>query len=197
MGIELTASKVRLKKILRLSIIISVVFLGLFLILNIWENKIQEKNYNQKVAQIISLVKDKYPNISENEIMEIINNKKINQEIFDKYNIDLNNDSLILENDWQTKIFLIINLSYLIIFGIVLGFIFLKYQKKQDKKLKEITNYIKEINKGNYSLNIDDISEDELSILKSELYKITIMLKESAENSLKDKKNLKQALEDI
>ena len=41
------------------------------------------------------------------------------------------------------------------------------------------------------------MSEDELSILKNEIYKTTIMLKESAENSNKDKMNLKKSLEDI
>ena len=41
------------------------------------------------------------------------------------------------------------------------------------------------------------MSEDELSILKNEIYKTTIMLKESAENSNKDKINLKKSLEDI
>ena len=46
-------------------------------------------------------------------------------------------------------------------------------------------------------LQIDSISEDELSILKNEIYKTTIMLKEAAENSSKDKLNLKKSLEDI
>lgn len=41
------------------------------------------------------------------------------------------------------------------------------------------------------------MSEDELSILKNEIYKTTIMLKEQAENSTKDKINLKNSLSDI
>ena len=65
--------------------------------------------------------------------------------------------------------------------------VFLKYNNSKDKKLKEITQYIEEINRKNYKLNIDDNTEDELSILKNEVYKTTIMLKEQAENSLNDK----------
>lgn len=191
------ANKVRLKKYLRLGMLVSLLFLGLFLILNKVENKIQKLNYNQKVAQIISLVEAKYPMVSENEIMEMVNSKEINQEIFEKYNINLTRDSLILKNDAQTNIFVVINLSFLGVFGIILGLIFLRYQREQDKELKEITNYIEAINKRNYGLKMEEISEDELSILKNELYKITVMLKESADNSLKDKQNLKQALEDI
>ena len=75
--------------------------------------------------------------------------------------------------------------------------VFLKYNNSKDKKLKEITQYIEEINRKNYKLNIDDNTEDELSILKNEVYKTTIMLKEQAENSLNDKVNLKNSLSDI
>lgn len=48
-----------------------------------------------------------------------------------------------------------------------------------------MTDLIKEINNKNYVLDMKDNVEDDTSILKSELYKTTIMLKESAENSLK------------
>ena len=41
------------------------------------------------------------------------------------------------------------------------------------------------------------MSEDELSILKNELYKVTIKLKEDAENSKQAKKDLKDTLADI
>ena len=40
-----------------------------------------------------------------------------------------------------------------------------------DLKINEITKYIEEINRGNYKLNIEENTEDELSILKNELYK--------------------------
>ena len=68
---------------------------------------------------------------------------------------------------------------------------------KKEKNIDEIIEYIKQINKKNYELKIDSVSEDELSILKNEIYKTTIMLKETAENSKKDKINLKKSLEDI
>ena len=79
----------------------------------------------------------------------------------------------------------------------VLFFLFLLYHHKKNKELKEITNYIEQINRKNYKLDIDKISEDELSILKQEIYKTTIMLKEQSENSKKDKINLKNSLSDI
>ena len=75
--------------------------------------------------------------------------------------------------------------------------IFLYFNKKKDKEINKITKCIEEINRRNYKLEIDDISEDELSILKNEIYKTTIMLKEAAENSNKEKLELKDSLLDI
>ena len=48
-----------------------------------------------------------------------------------------------------------------------------------------------------HSLDINENSEDELSNLKNELYKITIMLKEKSEISRQDKENIKMSVEDI
>ena len=92
---------------------------------------------------------------------------------------------------------MVLNITILILSFIFLILIFLKYNKSKDKEIGEITKYIEEINKKNYTLHIDEISEDELSILKNEIYKTTVMLKENADNSIKDKKDLKNSLEDI
>ena len=42
-----------------------------------------------------------------------------------------------------------------------------------------------------------DINEEDLSLLKNEIYKTTIMLNEISEISKKDKKELEESLEDI
>ena len=73
------------------------------------------------------------------------------------------------------------------LFSISMLAIFLKYNYSKDKKLQEITKYIEEINNKNYKLNINDNTEDELSILKNEIYKTIVMLKKMAKNSKKDK----------
>ena len=76
-------------------------------------------------------------------------------------------------------------------------YFFIRYNLKNDKEIDKIIKCIEDINHKNYELKLDDISENKLSILKQEIYKTTIMLKENAENSLKDKINLKKSLQDI
>ena len=191
-------NKIELKKMCITSCIVIIIFLIIFSILIYKQYKTYTYNYNQKIAGIIDDVLEKYPDIEKREIVEILNSSdKTNNEILREYGIELDKDSVILENNTDFQKFIIIDINTLIVFILMLSIIFFKYNHSESKKINEITKYIEEINRGNYKLNIEENTEDELSILKNELYKITIMLKEVAENSQKDKTTLKDSLSDI
>ncbi|MEE0683490.1 MAG: HAMP domain-containing sensor histidine kinase [Bacilli bacterium] len=191
-------NKVHLKKFLLTSIIPIIVFLILGNIFFFYQYHSYTQNYNNKIASLVSLLEKEYPDIDRNELISILNsNDKVSEDIFSKYGIDIQNESIIIENDRLFSGFIIV---YNILFiGLALSIIllYLKHEKDQNKEIKKIVKCIEEINKKNYSINIDENSEDELSILKNELYKITIMLKEDAESSKKDKLKLKDSLSDI
>ena len=85
----------------------------------------------------------------------------------------------------------------IILFSIILLFFLLNNSLYIFLNNKYKINYNKKINNKNYEINIEENEEGNLSILKNELYKTTIMLKEQAENSYNDKINLKSSLEDI
>lgn len=191
-------NKIELKKMCITSCIVIIIFLITFSILIYKQYKTYTYNFNQKIAGIMDNVLEKYPDIEKREIVEILNSSyKTNNEILREYGIELDKDSVILENNTDFQKFIIIDISTLIVFILILSIIFFKYNHSESKKINEITKYIEEINRGNYKLNIEENTEDELSILKNELYKITIMLKEVAENSQKDKTTLKDSLSDI
>lgn len=191
-------NKIELKKMCITSCIVIIIFLITFSILIYKQYKTYTYNFNQKIAGIIDNVLEKYPDIEKREIVEILNSSdKTNNEILREYGIELDKDSVILENNTDFQKFIIIDVSTLIVFILILSIIVFKYNHSESKKINEITKYIEEINGGNYKLNIEENTEDELSISKNELYKITIMLKEVAENSQKDKTTLKDSLSDI
>ncbi|MCI8497604.1 MAG: HAMP domain-containing histidine kinase [Clostridiales bacterium] len=75
---------------------------------------------------------------------------------------------------------------------IVLGCMLWKY-----RQLKKMTTYLSRITAGRYSLDIRDNREGELSILKNEIYKVTVTLREQAELLKKDKLYLADSLSDI
>jgi len=75
--------------------------------------------------------------------------------------------------------------------------IFLIYTWRRYVQIAKLSSYLKRINSGDYALDVRDNVEGELSILKSEIYKVTVMLREQNEMLLSDKASLQNALSDI
>lgn len=176
-----------------LSLIILLIFnVSLIFILNRYEYKMYTKNYNDKINSIISNIKNKYPNIEESDIIEIINNEEDSEDILSNYGIDS-----ITKNDKVNNKVRIISLIIIITFDSLIILIFYLYDKNKSKKIKEITKMISKINNRQFDIDINDFNEGELSILKNEISKTTTMLRQVADNSVKDKLNLKDSLGDI
>lgn len=191
-------NKVKLKKVLIYCICIIIFINIIFGIFYYYQYKTYTTNFNNKISLIIENINENYPDIDKNDLLQILNNEiKTSKNILNSYGINLYNDSAILINDNYFKIFLILNICIIFILSFLLLFIFIIYNLLKDKKINQITQYIEQINKKNYKLDIDDNSEDELSILKNEIYKTTVMLKEISQNSIQDKVNLKNSLSDI
>ena len=89
------------------------------------------------------------------------------------------------------------NIILVAIFGVVSLAVYTTYVLIQEKKIREINDYLKQLNKGIYTLKIEDNGEGEFSKLRNELYKTTVLLKEAAENSEKEKEQLTDSLADI
>ena len=158
---------------------------------------------NKKIAEIIGTIIKEEPEIDTRTIIETLNSKQDTEEYqkgqaeLAKYGIDINETNSIILVQNQMRQNLISNIILIIVFSILWIIIIFEYLKRRDKKINQITQYINEIKNRKYELDINENSEDELSNLKNELYKITVMLKEESEISKKDKENLKMSVEDI
>ena len=158
---------------------------------------------NKKIADIIGTIIQQNPGIDTRTIIETLNSNQDTEEYqkgqaeLTKYGIDINETNSIITVQNQMKQNLILNIILIIIFSILWMAIIFVYLRKRDKKINQITQYINEIKNRKYDLDINENSEDELSNLKNELYKITVMLKEESEISKKDKENIKMSVEDI
>ena len=187
-----------LKKII-IYVLTIIVFCNIvFFLILLHQKNVYKKTVNNAIGGIIDEIVAKYPNVSEEELVRLLNNKN-NKEVSDVlkkfgYMCDdfyLANFEKQINNTIQENL---IVMSVFIIFFIIIVLI---YYKKQCKKIDEINNYFIQLNNKNYELKIADNGEDELSKLKNQLYKTTIFLKEQAENSELERKNLSNALEDI
>ena len=158
---------------------------------------------NIAISNIIGKLKENYPELDTREIIELLNLDNDSKELkkgieeLKKYGIYEDSINSIISVENQMKRNLKSNVIIIILFSILWIIAILLYLNKRNRKLKEIRLYIDEIRNKNYQLDIRENSEDELSNLKNELYKITVMLKEESENSQKDKENLKVSVQDI
>ena len=55
------------------------------------------------------------------------------------------------------------------------------------REIEKLSGYLRQISSGDYSLDVRDNHEGELSILKSDIYKVTLMLSEQSSLLQQDK----------
>lgn len=84
-----------------------------------------------------------------------------------------------------------------LILGITLIFLNIAFTIYRYKKIKELTEYLVKIQNGNRNLDLSDNIEGELSILKNEIYKLSLTLHSQADLLKRDKTYLADSLSDI
>lgn len=186
-------------KFLIVFLVLTILFSGTFAVVSSFELNMIKQNSDNAILQIIAEVKQEYPNVSDDEIAQIINNKADTskaKKLLEKYGIN-QNDWIVLQNQGLSSMIIIINGVICFVACLSLCAVFIAYCKNRRKQTEQITNYIICLNKKQYDLSMDENSEDDLSLLKNEIYKTTVMLKEQSENSNKDKEMLKDSLSDI
>lgn len=184
------------KKTIILIIVIILIYVFSFNMVYLYQENIYKEKYNMFVNNIISVIKEKYPNISNKNIMDILNNKT-NLNYLNEYGIDVDDEFALISMHKENKKIFIINNVILGSFILALSIILIINKNYENNKLEEIIHLIEEINKKNYNLNIKGTDETMISKLKNEMYKTVVMLKNDADNSLKDKLIIKTYLEDI
>ena len=163
------------------------------------QKKIAEENY-KTIALLLGELKEQYPEFDEEVWIASLNNtEKAEREgtvILQQYGIlpgefaDVKQDRLYQQFMTTSCVLLIVAIAFV-------AFMFLHYLNKRQKSLERLTKYVKRVAHGEYALELVENTEDELSSLKNELYTVTVMLKEHADISKKQKKALADSVSDI
>ena len=173
-------------------ILVELLFLILTVILSFVVMNIINNNYNQKLidnnSYIIGNLLSKHPELEDDIIASIIlkDNYELGNQIITKYRLDN------IEIDYNYLILILALIIYLLL--LIINFVFIYHIYK---KIKKIDLYMNNILNGDYSLDIKEYCEGDISNLKNDVYKMTVKLKEQSELLLKDKKYLEETLEDI
>lgn len=190
------SNNVYLRKYLLKSLCVIMFFIILLCLVNKVEYNKYKYNTNQKINGIVAKIQEKHPEIEKEEIIEILNSNNKNN-LFNEYGYDINKDSYINQNNEVYIKFNILKIFILLLSFMILIYLFVRYYFKRDNEIEKIIKCLEKINQKNYEIDINDVSEDKLSILKHEIYKTTVMLKENTEKANQDKINLKNSLQDI
>ena len=185
-------------KILIFGLCYIIIAIFVFLMLSQIQYEKYTNQMNIVIAEIVDKIVEKYPEVEEEEIIKILNGTEQSQKkyILEKYGYTQNTVA-IEEISKERRSFIKIDIAIIIAGGIAVTIVILSYNKKREEKISDINSYIGKVNSGNYELKIEENGEDELTKLRNELYKTTVLLRETAENSEKEKTNLSNSLTDI
>lgn len=187
----------KIKKLIFVIALIIVFAITITVCINSYYNNKYKQTINSYISSILNVVVKEYPNINEEDLIEILNGKKYEEEksLLKKYGIYDEPAIAVLKQ--KDKNVIKYNLIILITTSVALIVIFYLYLKYRQNEIDKITKYVEKVSNKKYILDIDENTEDELSSLKNELYKITVMLKEEADNSAKQKEALTTSISDI
>ena len=169
-----------------------------FVNLKIIKSKVVENN-----QAIVGNILSKKPEM-EDEIIDIITqgnskeNMDLGKEILAKYNykdnISFENEVIINKSLKEILIINIIVISILLIFSLLLSLI---YFRKIYKDIKDMTDYVYNSSEGHFYNMKNRNQEGQIGLLKTELIKMTNILKEKVELLNKEKIFLNEAISDI
>ncbi|MCM1325729.1 MAG: HAMP domain-containing histidine kinase [Bacteroidales bacterium] len=151
------------------------------------------------MAALLGSVKDKYPQTPEEEWVELLNNGAKQEEgklLLEKYGIFQNDFASITQKKLQSRLLIGFNVLFIGL-GTAIILIFVNYYRNRVRNMEKLASYIRRVEQGEYVLPMLENSEDELTSLKNELYKVTVMLKEAALASQNQKKALADSVSDI
>ncbi len=162
-----------------------------------WVRKDIEAQTNKRYASMIGYISEEYK-IGENEVIAILEEPNPSygekgQEILEKYGLLQKN----MQYDEIQKKIMLLFVIIILLFSLTVFVIFYLYVMNLNGSISNISKYIHRLLNKDYSLDIIDNDEGNLSILKNEIYKITVMLKEQNEELMQDKMNLANNLADI
>lgn len=182
-------------------IILALFMAGLLLgnLIALYSFQRMEEEYYIMLAALLGNAKEQYPEIPEEEWVQLLNSGekyKDGKRLLEKYGIFQNTHTALVQKKLQSRLLFCINLLFAVV-GIGTLTVFLHYYRNRVRNMEQLAAYIRRVEQGEYLLPVLENSEDELTALKNELYKVTVMLKEAAVISQHQKKALADSVSDI
>jgi len=152
-------------------------------------------------AGIVGTVVQRYPQAEAQVVQDLrspgANSVSLGTQVLEKYGLG---DARAADTGVATGLLARLLPAGLALVGLVCtGFVLLlvRYQRAVSAQLAGLSAYLRQIDAGDYSLDVRDNGEGSFSLLKNDVYKVTVRLREQAELLQKDKTALSNLIADI
>lgn len=186
------------RRYLIFSMVIILIFMSCMVGFNIYQDAEYKEALNKYACAVVEMVKEKYPEVSEEDIVKLVNAENVedSDDVLADYGIS--GDVYVFKSMEHTRrVTAIGNIVILTMLGVLSLVVFGVYTSKRKRKIDELDRYIQDVSNKMYEIGIDKESEDELNRLKDSLYKITVMLKEDSESKRKQNEAILELVSDI
>lgn len=190
-----------LKKLLLLflSVFLAAVLLA-NLCLSIYVIRAREQ-HNGLLASLFGNVLKAYPEVTEEELIRILNGEDesaLGSAVLARYGLLNDYGSASFAVQERQIHFLLVCANFLLLLMLLIwGILLFLYLRKRQQRIYGLTAYMENLNRDNYSLDMEDNEDDELSGLRNEVYKTTVLLREQAGRSTAQKRALADSVANI
>lgn len=193
-------------EIKKLILIMGMIFLcGLFvlqMILGSYSEYIRKQNH-RVLAAFFGATAAYYPEVSEEELIQVLNlqseeNIARGEMVLARYGVfqEYGSESFAMQRKGIHFLYIGIYL-FIAAWGLVTSVVFILYLRKRQGRIRELEAYMNILNQDDYRLDLEDNSDDELTGLRNEIYKLTVLLKEQAKRATEQRCVLSKSMENI
>lgn len=157
--------------------------------------------HTQFAGAVLEQVLEAYPQVSEEALIGLLDAEKSTtqgQAILARYGVF---------SEWGSRTFGVQehelwllqvwgNLFYVILLSVGIVCV-LGYQRRRQERIDKVQIYMEQLERGIYTLELEDNADDELSGLRNEIYRLTVLLKEQAGQAQNRRKALADSVANI
>lgn len=196
-------SRRRKRQINRLMAVLFAIILAVVLLYgNILLVSRQKQQERQMITAMVGMLRKEMPSLSDKELMDLIKDPdeiehrlETGELLLQKYGYD---DWFFAkqerENMWQLILF---NSSVIFITALTCILMYALHRRRVHREVRRLQRYFDDLNHGSYDLEPGQAVEGDLSMLQSDIFKVTQLLRTSAEREKAKSEDLSRWLADI
>lgn len=156
---------------------------------------------NWRMAGILCEVREKYPEVSEEELFGLLDDARDSEarlKLLRQRGIFEQNGDALLGGQERLGRGLCRSMNVLfVLFFLMFSAVTFHSLHRRKKEVDILCRYVNELERGNYVLEVEQNDTGELSGLKNELYKLTVLFREQAEHARANRTALAETVADI